>query len=168
MTEQFENAFEQWLRGHRYTNDAQTITKIGQRVHENLERLGGIVAAASFERAYLELVSEKAIKSFRGAVDQHVAAEQPAIPADVVAWIENPRVSAFEQRKRYSTDPQFKRYYDLYAAQQLKAKVAAEENEESLTIEQYNSMSAIDVAKKYRSSAAFKRGVDKLIAQGRI
>jgi hypothetical protein len=168
MTQQFDEAFEQWLRNHRYTADAQTLVKIGQRVHENLEKLGGVVATASFERAYLELVAERKIQPFRGTVYDSVAAESPAIPADIVAWIESPRISSFEQRRRYSTDPQFKKYYDLYATQQLKAKVAAEESEENLTLEQYNSMLARDIAQKYRSSASFRRGVDKLIAQGKI
>jgi hypothetical protein len=86
----------------------------------------------------------------------------------VIDFIESPRVSAFEQRRRYSTDPQFKRYYDLYAARQLRAQVAAEENEENLTVEAYNAMPAIDIARKYRGSAAFKRGVDKLIKEGKI
>jgi hypothetical protein len=46
--------------------------------------------------------------------------------------------------------------------------VAAEESEASLTVEQYNVMPRIEVVKKYRSSAGFRRGVDKLIAEGRI
>jgi hypothetical protein len=60
------------------------------------------------------------------------------------------------------------KYYDLYLNTQLKAKVAAEESEASLTVEQYNVMPRIEVVKKYRSSAGFRRGVDKLIAEGRI
>jgi hypothetical protein len=76
--------------------------------------------------------------------------------------------SAFEQRRRYANDPMFKKQYDAYANAQLKAKVAAEENEETLTVAQYNSMAAIEVAKKYRSSPSFKRGVDKLVAEGKI
>ena len=87
---------------------------------------------------------------------------------DVIDWIESPRVSSFEQRRRYASDPQFKKYYDLYLSTQLKAKVAAEQKEEELSVETYNSMSRIDVVKKYRSSAAFKRGVDKLIAERKI
>jgi hypothetical protein len=86
----------------------------------------------------------------------------------VIAWIENPRVSSFEQRRRYATDPQFKKYYDLYLSTQLKAKVAAEERETALTAEQYYAMPRIEVVKKYRSSAGFRRAVDKLIAEGKI
>jgi hypothetical protein len=165
--EQIDNAFEQWLRNHRYTADAQTIVKIGQRVHENLERLGGIVAASSFERAYLELTASGAIRPFRGTVSEIAAAETPAgIPADVIHFIEHG--SAFQQRLKYSNDPVFKKQFDTYANQQLKARVAAEESEESLTVEQYNSMPAIDVARKYRSSAAFKRGVDNLVKRNLI
>jgi hypothetical protein len=169
-TEQdFDNAADQWLRQHRFTSDAQTLQRIALRVRENLEKLGGYVSISSYERGYLELVAERKIQPFRGTVSQHVAAESaPAIPQEIIDWIENPRVSSFEQRKRYSQDPQFKRYYDLYASLQLKAKVAAEQNEETLTVEEYNSMRAVDVARKYRASAAFKRGVDRLVAEGKI
>jgi hypothetical protein len=166
--EQFDHASEQWLLKHRYTSDSQTLTRIANRVRENLEKFGGYISTAHFERAYLELVNEKSIKPFRGSVTEHAAAESPAIPADIVAFIESSTVSAFAQRRRYSQDPVFKKYYDQYATQQLKAQVAAEHSEETLTVEQYNSMRAIDVAKKYRSSAAFKRGVDKLVADGKI
>jgi hypothetical protein len=110
----------------------------------------------------LELVAENVISPFRGSISEQEAAA-PLIPPDVIAWIENPRVSSFEQRRRYATDPQFKKYYDLYLSTQLKAKVAAEQKEEELSLETYNSMSRIDVVKKYRSSASFKRGVDRLI-----
>jgi hypothetical protein len=163
----FDSAVEKWLLQYRYTGDSQVLAKIAQRVRALLEQNGGYVSAAHFERAYLGLVNEGIIRPFKDPLNTHTAAA-PAIPPDVVAWIENPRVSSFEQRKRYSQDLVFKRYYDLYANQQLKAKVAAEENEESLTVEQYNSMRAVDVAKKYRASAAFKRGVDKLVAEGKI
>jgi hypothetical protein len=166
MTEQFENAFEQWIRG-RYTNDAQTITKIGQRVHENLERLGGIPAAASFERAYLELVAEKSIRPFRGTVTDHVAADAaPAIPDEVIHFIEH--ASAFEQRRRYSQDAVFKKHYDAYANQQLKQKIAQESSGSTLTVEEYRKLPAATVAKRYHSDRNFRAAVDALIAEGRI
>jgi hypothetical protein len=166
--EQFDNAAEQWLRNHRFSSDPQALTKIAQRVRENLDKLGGYVSASSYERAYLELTASGAIKPFRGTVDEHVAAETPAIPADIVSWIENPRVSAFEQRRRYSTDPQFKRYYDLYANQQLKQKIAQESSGSTLTVEEYRKLPAATVAKRYHSDRNFRAGVDALIAEGRI
>jgi hypothetical protein len=165
--EQFDDAASQWLIKHRATEDPATLSQILTRTRENLDRLGGYPAPSSFERSYLELVSEGAIKPFRGSLLDKPAAA-PEIPPEVIAWIENPRVSAFEQRRRYATDPQFKKYYDLYLNTQLKAKVAAEENETLLTVEQYNAMPRIEVVKKYRASAGFRRGVDALIAQGKI
>jgi hypothetical protein len=167
MTEQFENAFEQWLRNHRYTADQQTIVKIGQRVHENLEKLGGVVAAASFERAYLELVSSGSIRPFKGTVTDHVAAEAPAgIPQDVIHFIEHG--SAFEQRRRYSNDPVFKKQYDAYATQQLKEKIAAESGERPLSVEDYRKLPAAQVAQRYHKDRGFRAQVDALIAQGLI
>ena len=164
-TQQFDDAFEQWIRG-RYTNDAQTIAKIGQRVRENLERLGGIPAAASFERSYLELVAEKVIRPFRGTVDQHVAAEQPEIPHDVVHFIEH--ASAFEQRRRYSQDPVFKKHYNAYATAQLKERIAQETSGTTLDVESYRELPAAVVAKRYHSDRTFRAAVDSLIAQGKI
>jgi hypothetical protein len=159
--EQFDDAASQWLVKHRATEDAATLSQILTRTRDNLDRLGGYPSPSALERSYLDLVSEGVIKPFRGSLMDKPAAA-PEIPPDVIAWIENPRVSAFEQRRRYATDPQFKKYYDLYLNTQLKAKVAAEENETLLTVEQYNAMPRIEVVKKYRASAGFRRGVDGL------
>lgn len=165
--QEIDNTMAQWMTSKRFSPDATTNAAIRQRVEENLEKLGGYPSIASFERAYLELLNEDAIQPFRGSIAEQPAAA-PAIPPDVIAWIENPRVSSFEQRRRYATDPQFKKYYDLYLSTQLKAKVAAEERETALTAEQYYAMPRIEVVKKYRSSAGFRRAVDKLIAEGKI
>jgi len=165
--EQFDDAASQWLVKHRATEDAATLSQILTRTRDNLERLGGYPAPSSFERSYLELVSEGVIKSFRGSLMDKPAAA-PEIPPDVVAWIENPRVSSFEQRRRYATDPQFKKYYDLYANQQLKAKVAEETSGIALTADEYRSLPAATVIQRYRRDRGFKMAVDKLIAEGRI
>ena len=165
--QEVDQTMAQWMTLKRFSPDATTNAAIRERVLENLEQLGGVVAIASWERAYLELLDEDVIQPFRGALSEQPA-PAPAIPPDVIAWIENPRVSSFEQRRRYATDPQFKKYYDLYLNTQLKAKVAAEESEATLTVKQYNAMPRIEVVKKYRSSAGFRRRVDALIAQGKI
>jgi hypothetical protein len=164
----FDNAADQWLRNHRYTADPQTLQRIAERVRQNLEQLGGVCAAASFERAYLELVAEKKIQPFRGTVTDHVAAE--AIPADVIAWIENPRISAFEQRRRYSSDPVFRKQFDLYTKQQLQQQVAQEQAGVSLTVEEYRRIPAAQIAQKYHKDVprGFRAAVDKLISEGRI
>jgi hypothetical protein len=164
--QEIDDVMSQWMQTKRFTANPKVNALIRQRVEQYLEN-GGFVAQAHFERAYLSLLNEDAIQPFRGSISEQPA-PAPLIPPDVVAWIESSRVSAFEQRRRYATDPQFKKYYDLYANQQLKAKVSAEEAETNLTVEQYNSMPLIEVVKKYRSSAGFRHGVDKLIAEGRI
>lgn len=167
LEKETDNAQEQWMLNRRFTADAKTNALIRAEVESYIEEAGGYPAPAHFERFYLQLLNDGQIQPFRGSL-----AEQPAaarlIPPDVTAWIENPRVSSFEQRRRYATDPQFKKYYDLYLSTQLKAKVAAEESEATLTVETYNATPRIEVVKKYRSSAGFTRGVDKLIAQGKI
>jgi hypothetical protein len=156
----------QWMINERFTADPKTNALIRERVERLLES-GGYVSTSHFSRAYLELIREDEIQPFRGSLSEQPTAA-PAIPPDVIAFIESPRISSFEQRRRYATDPQFKKYYDLYLDTQLKAKVAAEESEATLTVEQYNAMPRIEVVKKYRSPAGFRRGVDALIAQGKI
>ncbi len=165
--QEIDNTMVQWMQTKRFTADGKTNAAVRLRVLENLEQLGGYPSIASWERAYLELLDEDVIQPFRGSLAEQPAAA-PLIPQEIIDWIESPRVSSFEQRRRYATDPQFKKYYDLYLSTELKAKVAAEQSEATLTVEQYNAMPRIEVVKKYRSSAGFRRGVDKLIAQGKI
>jgi hypothetical protein len=165
--QEIDNTMAQWMTSKRFSPDATTNAAIRQRVEENLEKLGGYPSIASFERAYLELLNEDAIQPFRGSIAEQPAAA-PAIPPDVIAWIENPRVSSFEQRRRYSTDKEFKRYYDLYADQQLKARIAQETGGFSLSAEEYRSLPAATVVQRYRRDRGFKIAVDKLIAEGKI
>ena len=165
-TQQFDDAFELWMRNHRYTDNPQVIAKIAQRVHENLDRLGGLVSPSSFERAYLELVSEKAIKSFRGAVDQFVAAQTPTIEQEILDYIENPRTSARDMARRYQSDPVFRKQYDLWE----RSKVQKQEQQpaDTLTAEQYHRIPAATIAAKYQRDPEFRAQVDALIKAGRI
>jgi hypothetical protein len=163
---EIDRAMQDWMLGKRFTADAKTNAAIRERVEALLES-GGYVSTSHFERAYLELLDEDAIQPFRGALGERPTAA-PAIPPDVIAWIENPRVSSFEQRRRYSTDKEFKRYYDLYANQQLKAKVAEETSGIALTVEEYRSLPAATLIQRYRREKGFKIAVDALIAKGLI
>jgi hypothetical protein len=164
---EIDNAQAQWMLNRRFTADATTNALIRGEVENYLEEAGGYPAPAHFERFYLQLLNDGKIQPFKGSLaEQPVPA--PLIPKEIIDYITSPKISAFEQRKRYANDKEFKRCYDLYATMQLKAQVAAEEKEETLTVEQYNAMPRIDVVKKYRSSASFRRGVDALIAKGLI
>jgi hypothetical protein len=165
--QEIDNTMSQWMMTKRFTPDAKTNAAIRLQVEENLEQLGGHPSIASFERAYLELLDEDKIQPFRGSAAEQPAAA-PLIPPDVIAWIENPRVSAFEQRRRYATDLQFRKYYDLYANQQLKAKVAEETSRIALTADEYRSLPAATVIQRYRRDRGFKIAVDALIAKGLI
>ena len=165
--QEIDNTMAQWMTSKRFTQDATANAAVRLRVLENLETFGGYASIASFERAYLELRAEGAVPEFRGSI-----AEQPdpapLIPPDVIAWIENPRVSSFEQRRRYATDPVFKKYYDAYANQQLKAKIAQEDAVVSLTAEEYHRLPAATIVTRYRREPRFKSAVDALIAKGLI
>lgn len=166
-TEEIDNVMSEWMQTKRFTANAATNAAIRERVLENLEQLGGYVSIASFERAYLELIASGIIKPFRGSITEQPAAA-PAIPDDVIAWIENPRISSFEQRRRYASDPVFKKHYDAYADQQLKARIAQETSGIDLTVEEYRSLPAQMIITRYRREPGFKIAVDKLIAQGKI
>jgi hypothetical protein len=169
--EQFDHAAEQWLLKHRYTSDAQTLSRIANRVRENLEKLGGYISTSSFERAYLELLNEKSIKPFRGSITEHAAAatDSQTIPPEIVEFIESSHVSAFEQRRRYANDKEFRRYYDLYSTQKLKEQSAQESGANgSLSVEEYRKLPAATVAQRYLKDRAFRASVDALIASGQI
>ena len=162
LEEEIDKAQSDWMMNRRFTADPATNALIRGEVENYLEEAGGYPAPAHFERFYLRLLNDGKIQPFRGALSEQPP-PAPLIPKEIIDWIESPRVSSFEQRRRYATDPQFKKYYDLYLSTQLKAKVAAEQKEEELSVETYNNMSRIEVVKKYRSSPSFKRGVDRLI-----
>ena len=156
---QFDTAAEQWLRKHRYTGDTQVLAKISQRVRDLLEQNGGYVSTAHFERAYLGLVNEGAIKPFRGTVTEHAAAEVTAIPQDIVDFIQ--QASAVEQRKRYASDSAFRRHYDAHTTNRRSSVI-------NLDVESYRKLPAAVVAQRYRADREFRAGVDALIAQGKI
>ncbi len=164
----YENEIDQtmqaWMVNKRFTPDTKTNAAIRARVLENLERLGGFVSVASWERAYLELRSEKAIPEFRGSIAEQPASA-PTISTDVIAFIESPRTTASELRRRYSSDPTFRKQYDLYEKTKGQTR---ESSGHTLTVEEYRTMRAADVVQRYRRDAGFKAGVDKLIAEGRI
>jgi hypothetical protein len=162
----FDNAAEQWLRAHRYTADARALDRIAVRVRDNLEQLGGYISNSSYERAYLELVAEKAIKPFRGTVTEHVSTAS-AIPREVIDFIESPRTSAWELDRRYRSDQTFRKQYDLYEKSKGQ-KQKRHPNVVSLTAEEYHRIPAATIATRYQRDRSFKTAVDKLIAEGRI
>jgi hypothetical protein len=56
---------------------------------------------------------------------------------------------------------------EMVASGDLRA-IAAEAEEPELTVEQYRAMPVRQIQLKYRSDPAFKAGVEKLIAEGKI
>jgi hypothetical protein len=164
---EIDNAQSQWMLNRRFTADPTTNALIRGEVEKYLEEAGGYPAPAHFERFYLQLLNDGKIQPFRGSISEQPAAP-PLIPKEIIEFIESPRISAFEQRRRYANDKEFKRYYDLYADQQLKARIAQETGGVSLTAEEYRSLPAATVVQRYRRDRGFKIAVDKLIAQGKI
>jgi hypothetical protein len=161
---QTEQAATQWLAKHRFVSDAKSMALIVERAEQLVEELGGYIAPAHFERVYLTLVNDGVITPFRGTFETQQ--QSAAIPEDIVQFIEH--ASAFEQRRRYANDKEFKRLYDLYANQQLKAKIAQESSGSTLSVEEYNRIPANQVAARYQRDRSFKAQVDSLISRGLI
>jgi hypothetical protein len=164
MEKEVDFAQAQWMTSKRFTPDAKTNAAIRLRVEENLERLGGYPSIASFERAYLELLNQDEIQPFHGSIADQPAAS-PAVSADAIAFIESPRTTASQMRNRYKTDPIFRKEYDVYERTSGQTR---ESSGSTLTVEEYRTMRAADVVQRYRRDAGFRRGVDRLIAQGKI
>ena len=161
--QEIDNSMAQWMQTKRFTADPKTNALIRERVEVLLEN-GGYVSTSHFERAYLGLLDEDVIQPFRGSItDQPSSA--PAISPDTIAFIESPRTTASELRRRYSSDPTFRKQYDLYEKTKGQTR---EPSCSTLTVEEYRTMRAADVVQRYRRDAGFKAGVDKLIAQGKI
>lgn len=159
MEPEIQNAAEQWLLTTRATRDSETLSKVVARAREIHQAQGGYISSSHFERAYLELVNEKAIQPFKGNMAQQLAEESAPIPQDVVNFIE--RASSFELRSKYRTDPQFRRYYDLYQKQPKQSQT------QELTADEYRRMPSKELQQKLRSPS-FKLQVMKLIAAGQI
>lgn len=155
-----EEAATQWLTKKRFVADPSSLSLIVAKAQELVDELGGVLAPAHFERAYLTLVQRGTIPVCRETVDSVTAKEQ--IPPEIADYIE--RATAFDLRRRYANDSEFKRQYDLYTANQQKK----ESTGSALTVEEYRSMSAQQIIRAYRSDAVFKAGVDSLIARGEI
>jgi hypothetical protein len=152
-----------WMLTKRFSPDAKTNATIRCRVEEYFES-GGYVAVSHFERAYLELLNEDAIRPFRGTVTEQPATA-PVIPQDLINWIESPRTSVQELRLRYRNDQDFRKQYDLYE----KTKGQTQETSGgALSVEDYRRMPAATVAQRYRKDRSFRAQVDALIKKGLI
>lgn len=156
-----------WMQTKRFTADVTTNAAIRQRVEENLERLGGYPSIASFERAYLELIDQDEIQPFRGSVAEHSTAA-PSISPDTIVFIESPRTTASELRRKYNSDPTFRQRYDLY---ERRTKGQTQQpSVVSLTADDYHRLPAAQIVQSYRSDhpKGFRAAVDSLIKRGLI
>src|SRR5258708_17865505 len=109
---EIDKAQAQWMINERFTADPKTNALIRERVERLLES-GGYVSTSHFSRAYVELINEDEIQPFRGSLAEQPAAA-PATSPDVISFIESPRTSASELRRRYNSNPTFRQQYDAY------------------------------------------------------
>lgn len=156
---EFDSTFELWLRTKRFTPDPRTLAQIRVYVEGMLEEEGGYISAAHFERAYLQLRAEGEIPQFTTPAP---APEDDSLPAEVVAFIQTAPVA--DLRRKYNSDPVFRKQYDVFNASSAAPEVAAR----NLTVEEYNRLGATEVMRRYRAEPTFKAAVDNLIAQGLI
>jgi hypothetical protein len=161
MNPEAERIASQWLVNHRATSDPRTLSLIVERAQQLVEDLGGYLSVAHFERGYLELLNEGAISKIDVGFAKQSAA--PAIPQEVIDFIESPRTSAWELQRRYNTDATFRSQYDLYERQRK-----VQQANSTLSVEEYRRLPAATIAKKYRIDAGFRAAVDSLISRGLI
>ena len=109
MRQDILEAGSEWMVKHRGTDDPKVLVKIADRVEELLEEQGGYPSVSHFERSYLELVSSGEIPKITGTFGSQ---KQSAFDQEFLTYIE--RTSAFEQSRRYKSDPEFRRKYDEY------------------------------------------------------
>src|SRR5437899_2464725 len=131
----FDSAMLSWMTKHRFNPNPETNAKIMRRVRSYNFSYASVSA---FERAALELMNEGEIQPFRGNVFEQ-SAPVDSVPQDVKDFIENPKTSAFELRRRYASDKIFRKQYDEYMGLKLKEKIAEEDGEE-LTPERFKAM----------------------------
>jgi hypothetical protein len=156
----FDDKMAEWMLRHRYTDDSTTNAKIAARVRS----YGfSFISVSAFERAALELINEGEIEPFSGNVFEQPGPADP-IPADVRAFIESPRTSAFELRKRYAADKNFRKFYDLHTDLKLKEQITQEDGEE-LTPESFRLMSTATARHRYKTDARFRATFDRLSAE---
>jgi hypothetical protein len=161
--QEIDQAMQTWMLGKRFSADAKTNAAIRERVEVLLEN-GGYVSTSHFERAYLELLNEDEIQPFRGSIAS-LPATSPDVPQSVIDWIESPRTTASELRRRYNSDQAFRQQYDLYEKTKGQTR---ESSGSTLTVEDYRNMRAADVVQRYRTDRGFKSSVDSLIKRGLI
>ena len=162
--QEIDNAQAQFMLTERFTPDVKTNALIRQLVELLLENGGGYVSTSHFSRAYLELIDEDEIQPFRSALSEQ-AAVAPLIPPDVIAFIESPRTTASQLRHHYSSDPTFRKQYDLHEKTKGQTR---ESSGAALSVEEYRKMRAADVVQRYRTDRGFKSSVDNLISKGLI
>jgi hypothetical protein len=157
MKEQILEAGSQWMVKHRGTDDPAILAKIVDRVEQLLEEQGGYVSPSHFERAYLELSNEGTIPKITGAFQSQ---EQPAVPKDVVDFIE--KSSAFEVQRRYRNDRVFRAQFDDYQ------RHARQPDNIPNNAAEYHQIPARVVAARYQREIGFRRAIDALVARGEI
>jgi hypothetical protein len=163
MKLEVEQAATEWLTKHRATKDPETLAKIVKRAQELVAELGGFIAPAHFERAYLELVTEGEIEAFRGNMQEKI--EEPDIPREIETFITT--ASAFQLQRAYKNDPTFARYYDVWAA---RSKKSGQPSSAPLvvTVEEYTRTPAAVIAARYQREAAYRSAIDKLVDEAKI
>jgi hypothetical protein len=80
----------------------------------------------------------------------------------VIAFIESPRTSASELRRRYYSDQAFRQQYDLY--EKSKGQRQEQQPVAALSVEEYRRLPAAVVVQKYKRNGIFRAQVDALIA----
>jgi hypothetical protein len=158
MKEQILEAGSQWMVTHRGTDDPAILGKIVHRVEELIEEQGGYPSVSHFERAYIELRNAGELPKIEGAFQLE---QKPSFDREFLAYIE--RTSAFEQSRRYKTDPIFRAKFDAYQKQTKREAINVPNS-----AAEYHQIPARVVAARYQKEPGFRRAIDALVARGEI
>jgi hypothetical protein len=79
---------------------------------------------------------------------------------EMTAYIDT--ASAYDQERRYKTDPIFARFYDWLNEQRQRARTAQTEQPTELTADQWRQIPYAEAMRRYRSDSRFRAAVDRL------
>jgi hypothetical protein len=147
---EFDKVLTEFLR-KRFISDPEDLAAISRHAEILLQKEGGFVCAATFEKAYHQLRAAGDIAEYRG----------PAPVVQEAAPIDFTNMPVSEIRRRYSSDENFRQQYDASNGRGGGANVPRSAAE-------YNRLPVSETIRRYSHDPEFKRAVDQLIAEGKI
>jgi hypothetical protein len=113
----FQRDAERFLAGEvchdwlNYCSPASTDLLLERTRERVKEQYGGTSSVSAFEITFRELVSSGRIAKLRVVPENEPTIDEDA---EFIAFIKNPRTASFELKRKYTTDAEFRSFYDRY------------------------------------------------------